>query len=1175
MKRFAQAARRQLREQISTRLEQVLRSDSVEIREKAKVVEDLKRRIQAATKDAIVDQVAYTWFNRFCALRYMDVNHYTRIGTVSPAEGFTQPEILQEAKQGVIDESIKVEHKKVFDLLNGRQPSRDPQGEAYRLLLAGACNAWHAQMPFLFPEIEDYTELLMPDDLLSENSVLQGVRETLTSDTCHDVEVIGWLYQYYISERKDEVFAALKENQKIEAKDIPAATQLFTPHWIVRYLVENSLGRLWMLNHPDSKLVERMEYYIKPAQEEIEFLKISSPEEIKLCDPACGSGHMLTYAFDLLHAIYEEQGYDAVQIPGLILQKNLYGIEIDKRAGDLAAFALVMKAREKDKRFFGRGVEPNICVLKNITFSPSELDAYKKKVGHDLFTQDLWFLLGQFEQADNFGSLIQPQVKHPEQLLERLNELGVFDDLLLFTTNEKVKMALKQAEFLAPRYHVVVANPPYMGGKSANSELRDFANNYFPDSESDLFAMFIERNLDKTLQAGYVSMITMQSWMFLSSFEKLRRKILQSDKIVSMLHLGARAFDSIGGEVVSTTAFTLQRQAELNSQGTYFRLVDGNSESQKTKMLLESIVSLQTPTTTNWFIVNASEFEKIPGAPLAYWVSDQTRNAFYENDKLGNFASPRAGLATGDNPTFQRFWFEVSFGNIAFGCSTNTESSKRLEKWYPCNSGGQFRKWYGNNEMVVNWQYDGKELRNFKDENGRLRSRPQNTQYFFKPGVTWAKLSSARFTARIREKGFIFDDTGRSAFPSDTQYIVPILSILCSKVADNLLKLLNPSLSFTSGDIANLPISREILNSINDDIATDIVEIYRTDWNLFETSWDFKNHPLFLDNQPAGKLENVYRGLSSSWQSMVRSSQELEQKNNDVLISAYGLQNELSPEVPSDEISLNCNPYYRYGSSRSEKELEMLLLADTMKEFISFAVGCMFGRYSLDKPGLVLANAGDTTEDYRRQIEEYQKAEGRWQKITFMPDEDNAIPVLDGEWFEDDIVARFKLFLKVTFGTEHYDENLAFIEEAIGRDIRSYFVKDFYNEHVKMYKKRPIYWMFSSPKGSFNVLMYMHRYRPDTISVILNNYLRQYREKLNAHKAHQESISRNSNASQGEKTKALKEVEWIKKVLSELKEYEDEILYPQAMQKIAIDLDDGVKVNYGKFGKALKEIKGL
>lgn len=661
LKLFAQTARRQLLEDVGTRLEQILHLDSVETREKRAAITELRQQIEQSSKQAVIDRVAYTWFNRFCALRFMDVNHYTRLGIISPLEGYTQPEILQEAKQGVIDAELKVDRQRVLDILSGKMPSSDPQGEAYRLLLVGACNAYHQMMPFLFEPIADYTELLMPDDLLSENSILHKLRQALTAETCQDVEVIGWLYQFYISERKDEVFAALKQNQKIEARDIPAATQLFTPHWIVRYLVENSLGRLWMLNHPDSRLVEQMEYYIKPVQEEADFLQIGSPEEIKVCDPACGSGHMLTYAFDLLYAIYEEQGYDPPQIPSLILQKNLYGIEIDKRAGDLAAFALVMKARDKDRRFFSRKVEPNICVLQNVSFSAQEIDEYMQVVGRDLFTQDLWVTLKQFEQADNFGSLIQPQLKDVAYVRSRLEEKKVFENLFLHHTNRKVQQVLKQAEYLSLGYHVVVANPPYMGDKGMNNELKNFAIDFYPNSKSDLFAMFIERNLDFVTQLGLVSMITMQSWMFLSSFESLRNKILNHNTILSMAHLGARAFNSIGGEVVSTTAFVIKTIYESNLPGDYIRLVDGDNEDEKALKIKETI---DNPTCSWIYNRLASDFNKIPGSPIAYWVNNIFYEVFSRGIILEKIASPKQGTSTGDNNIFLRLWFEVSNNNL-------------------------------------------------------------------------------------------------------------------------------------------------------------------------------------------------------------------------------------------------------------------------------------------------------------------------------------------------------------------------------------------------------------------------------------------------------------------------------------------------------------------------------
>ena len=539
----------------------------------------------------VIERVAYIWFNRLVALRFMDVNRYNRIGVVSPAEGQFQPEILADAKMGHIDEEMVVENtrKRVFALLDGKMPSQDPQGEAYRLLVVAACNYWYSSMPFLFERIDDYTELLMPDDLLSGNSILAYTREAMTPVACEDVEVIGWLYQFYISEKKDQVFEALKKNQKITPANIPAATQLFTPHWIVRYLVDNSLGRLWMLNRPNSALVDQMEYYIPPEETEADFLKIEGPEELKVCDPACGSGHMLTYAFDLLYAIYEEEGYEPSEIPEKILTHNLYGIELDERAGELAAFALTMKARARQRRFFNKGIKPSICVLEKVSFTPDELEEYMNAVGRDLFTQGLRETLQQFEEADNFGSLILPKLTNVTDVLAELETKNLGSNLFLADTHSKVLKVLRMAEALSPRYAVVVANPPYMGGKGMNGRLGAWAKENYPNSKSDLFAMFIERNLDMAVTGGAVAMITMQSWMFLSSFEALRGRILNQHTILSMAHLGARAFDSIGGEVVSTTAFVLENAHKPHYRGAFLRLVDGNSEAEKMAMMAQAI----------------------------------------------------------------------------------------------------------------------------------------------------------------------------------------------------------------------------------------------------------------------------------------------------------------------------------------------------------------------------------------------------------------------------------------------------------------------------------------------------------------------------------------------------------------------------------------------------------
>ena len=592
LRRFAQEARRSLMEQVSSRMKNVLAPDSAARRESPRAVAELLEAVESAGEQQVIERAAYTWFNRFCALRFMDVNQYTRVGVVSPAEGQSQPELLADAKMGHIDSELGTERirQQIRALLDGQVPSRDPQSEAYRLLLVAACNHWNKPMPFMFQKIEDYTELLLPDDLLSDKSILARTREALTVADCEDVEVIGWLYQFYISEKKDEVFEGLKKNRKITPENIPAATQLFTPHWIVQYLVQNSLGRLWLLNRPDSRLAESMEYYIPPETPEQDFLEISRPEEIKVCDPACGSGHMLSYAFDLLYAMYEEDGYDPVDIPELILTNNLYGIEIDERAGALAAFALTMKARAKHRRFFSRKADPNICVLKNVTFEAAELERYIAAVGPELFTPDVRDTLKLFCEANNFGSLIMPAIENPQELASRLAKVDLRDDMFLQELHERVTTVVQMAGYLTPRYQVVVANPPYLSGRGMNATLNAWARKTYPKSKADLFAMFIERCLELAANRGTISMITMQSWMFLSSYEALRERILGEHTIVSMAHLGARAFDSIGGEVVATTAFVIDKVHLPDYRGAFIRLVDGNSEAEKRRMLKAAIV---------------------------------------------------------------------------------------------------------------------------------------------------------------------------------------------------------------------------------------------------------------------------------------------------------------------------------------------------------------------------------------------------------------------------------------------------------------------------------------------------------------------------------------------------------------------------------------------------------
>ena len=1164
LKKFAQYARRTLMEQVSSKLKLVLEPESAARRENNKAVADLEKQIIAFSHEPVVEKVAYVWFNRFCALRFMDVNRFNPVGVLSPIPGQFQPEILAEAKMGVMDEAMipRDVQEKVTGLLNGAIPSANPQNEAFRLLIVAVCNHYCRIMPFLFQQIADYTELLMPDDVLSGNSILAYTREALYPEVCEDVEVIGWLYQFYNSEKKDQVFEGLRKNKKITPENIPAATQLFTPHWIVKYLVENSLGRLWMLNRPNSRLIDRMEYYIRPDSSgdtgaEKNFIRISSPEEIKICDRACGSGHMLTYAFDLLYAIYEEEGYDASQIPGLILQNNLYGIEIDERAGELAAFALFMKAREKYHRFFRKPVQPNICVLKNIDFPEGDLGAYMDFIGRDLFTVNLQTLLHQFREADNFGSLIRPAVTNVQDIREVLKARGVGDNMFFANNHEKVLKALEQADYLSPKYHVQVTNPPYMGGKGMNGSLKVFAQENYPDSKSDLFAMFIGCNLDMAMKGGLVAMITMQSWMFLSSFEKLREKILGNDTILSMAHLGERAFDTIGGAVVSTTAFVIANAKQPYFKGGYLRLIDGGNESEKDGMLRGNLPVAGSLRPAAFHEASASDFKKIPGSPIAYWVSDIVRDSFSSNPLIGEKAVVACGMTTGNNEKFTRLWHEVDLKNIGFGFMSSEKAKLSGLKWFPYNKGGSFRKWYGNNETLVNWKNSGKEI----IRTGRAYPRAKDK--YFRPSITWSFVSSSYFGVRISSEGFLFDMAGCSAFPysDNTEFLT---SYLCSNVAFHFIKTLNPTLNFQVGNVASLPFLEPKASAVIQ-IARTAIDIERQNWNSYETSWDFTTLPLLQSENRQPTLATAYTHLLTHWRQTTLEMKRLEEENNRIFIDAYGLQNELTPEVPLEEITLTCNPHYRYAAGKTEEEYDKLLLADTMKEFISYAVGCMFGRYSLSKPGLILANQGESVENYLKQVP----------NPSFAPDKDNVIPILDQDWFMDDMTDRFHRFLRITFGEIHYEENLAFIEKAIGKDIRKYFLKDFYGDHLKRYKKRPIYWLFSSSKSSFNALIYMHRYRPDTVSVVLNDYLREFRTKLMARREHLEQISISASASGAEKTHALKEIEKLKKTIDELDRYERDTLYPLAAQKVEIDLDDGVKVNYKKFGKVLKKVPAL
>lgn len=1166
LKKFAQSARNLLLGQVTAKLALVLDPSSPARREHGEAMKKLDTAIADKGKGQVIEQVAYTWFNRLTALRFMDVNGYTNPRVVSPADGQTRPEILAEAMAHNLPEGAPAS---IAALLDGRTPSNDPQAEAYRLLLVHACNLWHGPMPFLFEQIDDFTELLMPEDLLSPTSILAELRKAMTADACKDVEVIGWLYQFYISEKKDQVFAGLKKNIKITAENIPAATQLFTPHWIVRYLVENSLGRLWLLNRPTSKIAAQMDYYIAPEEPETDFLRIDRPEEIRICDPAAGSGHMLTYAFDLLHAIYEEEGYEPTEIPALILTHNLHGVEIDDRAGALAAFALVMKAAAKlgRRRFLRLGVQPNICVMQDVRFTPAEMQDVASVVGRDLFSAALRETLGQFEQAKNFGSLIVPKLRDPAEVARvvRMKDLG--GDLLLRDVQERVLKVLEMAEALSPKYHVVVANPPYMGSGGMNDQLKGWAKEKFPDcwatGVSDLFALFMDRSQSLATGRGVSAMVTMQSWMFLPSYELLRKRLLERGHFSGLAHLE----NGLMGIAFGTVAAIWNKDSDKASSGIFFAVSRADVESNElTKVFSEVQKPTQSHAERRMFRRTSEDFDKLPSAPIAFWISDGFIDAFQENAAFGDKFYTKQGLATGKNDLFVREWAEVSWS-----AADTLEESYQLfsseKRWFPYSKGGEARRWYGNNELFVNWEGNGHHLKEFKDKSGKRLSTLKNLEFMFREAITWTLISNSSMPICVRSRpaGFVFDTNGMSAFPKEPSANINFgTALLNSRVAAEGLKIINPTMAFQSGDIARVP-CLEVGSEVDTSAAEACIRYSKSDWDAYETSWDFTTLPLLDAAHRGASMAATYQSLRAHWQGMTDEMQRLEEENNRIFIDAYGLQDELTPEGPLEEITLTCNPAYRYGGKATEAELETRLLSDTMAEFLHYAVGCMFGRYSLDAPGLILANQGEGLADYLARIPE----------PSFDVDADNVIPVLDGDWFADDITERFRKFLRVTFGEAKFQENLAFIEGALGKDIRKWFTKDFFDYHVRRYKKRPIYWMFSSPKGTFNALIYMHRYRPDTVSVVLNDYLREFISKLQAERGRLEKLSDDPNATQTQRTKALKDVGVVIKQVAELEEWEREVVFPLAQAKIEIDLDDGVKRNYPLFGAALKQIKGL
>lgn len=1166
LKKFASEARIKITSQVQSKLNYVLSTDSPELREKQNEINILKKEIESSSKQQVVDKVAYTWFNRIMALRFMDVNGYQPLGIniVSPVDGESLPEILAEAKQGIIPDDLKELNPKletrVMDILDSRVPSNNPQNEVYKYLLIATCNHLSSSLPFLFEHINDYTELLLPDDLTSESSIVSDIHEGMLKEECEQVEIIGWLYQFYISERKDEVFAL---KSKVCKEDIPAATQLFTPRWIVEYMVQNTLGKLWLQNKPKSQLRDVMPYYIENASSSnTDFLKVNSVEEISFLDQACGSGHILVYAFELFTKIYEEEGYNSSEIPKFIIENNLFGFEIDDRAAQLSAFAIMMKARSYNRRIFRKKVCPNILCYQDLHADDDELSQIFSQVGIK-FSDDLKSDLNNMRQATNLGSLIIPNTSKYdlEKIFDTVKNKADHSNVFLFEKIKQLICSLEHLILLSDKYSCVVDNPPYMGGGNMNKELSAFVKKNYPDSKADLMACFMEAGLLMLKDNGYLGMINQHSWMFLSSYEALRKKLIENAFVDTLLHLGPRTFPEIGGEVVQNASFTICNTKSEN-KGSYIRLVDYDKSDIKREKTLEAI---RDPDCGWFFTANQKDFEKITGNPIGYWLSQKMIDLFASNKRLGEVGEGRQGLATADNGRFLRLWSELSQDGYALGIKNLEESKLSNKKWFPCNKGGEKRKWYGNQEYMINWEDDGYEIRNFKDDKGKLRSVVRNPSFYFRESISWGKITSGGCSFRYYGSNFIFDNAGMCLFINRD---IHVLGFLNTKVYSEIAKLLNPTINLQVGDVVNMPYSA-FENIDFETIVEECINTSQNEWDSREISWDFKRNELLnyeiptteerLNNINQISLKNAYKEYKKEWTDKFFQLHKNEEELNRIFIDIYGLQDEITPDVPLKDITI-----LKEETDIIDGEL-VFDKKEILAQFISYAVGCMFGRYSLDKEGLILANQGEYLEDYLKKIEK--------ERARFLPDDDNIIPILDDEWFEDDIVAGFKEFLKISFGKEQYDKNIAFVEEAIGKDIRKYFIKDFYADHIKRYKKRPIYWMFSSPSGSFNVLIYMHRYTPDTVNDILNKYLREYQVKLKNRTEHLNHILETTSGK--EAIQASKEKDKITKILLELQVYERDVIYPLATDRIDIDLDDGVLVNYNKFGSAIKKVAGL
>lgn len=1087
----------------------------------------LKNRILLDGYDAVIEEATYTWFNRLVALRYMEVNDYLPINMrilSSSVNEKDDPDALKNITQLI--EELRLNKERVYLMQDNNE-----RNELYQYLLVHQCNILGEALPSVFGRISEDIGLLLPDQLLAENSVLSDLTATINEEDWRNVEIVGWLYQFYVVEEKDAFFA--NKSKKAGKAEIGPATQLFTPKWIVQYMVDNSLGRYWIEHHPDEQLKSSLEYYLEdadqPNEAKAQLEAMQDPtidiETIKFLDPSCGSGHILVYAFEVFHKIYLSRGYREREIPQKILKNNLFGLDIDKRAAQLATFAVVMKAREYDRRLFGRELTTNIFSIEESNHLLEEqIDTISGS--NNTLKENVAALINVFHDAKLYGSIIQVPEIDIDSIKIQMDYIQNEADITLETSElfeyfyPDLEDLINQYEVLSSKFEIVVTNPPYMGTGNMDAKLKKFVAQEYPDEKSDLFAVFtkVTDNLNK--KNGYQGTINQQSWMFLSSFEKLRNRIINNNQIINMLHLGTRAFNEIGGEVVSSTSYVLKKTIDSNHNGIYIRLVDlDNSDKKAESIYIKNF----------YYTFNQQDFNKIPGSPIAYWITKKMDSIFSGSDLLEKYANCATGMQTGNNDLYKFFWYEIPF--IELNISADADD----KKWQKYNVGGDSRKWYGNHTHVVNWLNNGESIR--KEKGSVIR----NEKYFFNKGISWKRIGSSEFHLRFLPKGFIFDQSGDSMFMKDDKLLFYILGFVNSIVAYKAFIIFAPTLNLTAGNMNKLPI---IFNNDKNlaikNLVQDNISIAKKDWDNFEISWDFIEHPFFSYTKSNHLIKQSYIDWEIISERSFNQLKENEEELNRIFIDIYGLQDELTSEVEDKDVTVR------------KADLER-----DVKSFLSYLIGIIFGRYSLDQKGLIYAGGERNDQAYR----------------TYKPDEDNLLPITEEAYFEDDLVRRVEELLVIIYSEETLEQNLLFIAEALtkkanesARDrIRRYFQKEFFKDHKQVYKKRPIYWMFSSGKrGAFRGLMYLHRYDRDMIGRLRTEYVLKESKALDNLIALEGHLVNDEATSKKEKATAQKRIENYQKDKKEIVEYA-ELLDHLAKRQIELDLDDGVLVNYEKF----------